>query len=274
VIYKLDFSESDTIEVDTTTAGLLSTVVPIMFRRNRFDLTLEGTAFCVGTLTNGEAIFVTARHVVAKLAETETIQSAYIMLPRSGQPWSALNVHAVPFRVLSTADTHSDVAAFVVDVNGDPQTQGLEIKTLPVNVSRPVVGSKFVGFGYPQKTGTLSFTMLAGQGNIEEVHPRMRDISFVTWPSFRMDADFDFGTSGGPVLDEDGNVIGVVSTSSHGFGYAALIAGAMELKLDLRGVGGQLGELSIKDLMTMDVIAATGRATLDRTADGVAIEWP
>ena len=272
-MYRLDFSESNTIEVDVTEAGLLSTVVPIMFRRNRFDLSLEGTAFCIGTLTNGEAIFVTARHVVAKLADTDTIQAAYIMLPRSGEPWSALNLHAIPFKVLSTADTHNDVAAFVVNVDDDLETNGLEIKTLPVNVSKPVVGAKFVGFGYPQEKGRLSFTMLAGQGNIEEVHPGRRDSSFVTWPSFRMDADFDFGTSGGPVLDEDGRVIGVVSTSSHGFSYAALIGSATELKIDLHGVDGRLGEISVEDLMTMDVIVKTGSMSLRRTTDGVVIEW-
>jgi len=197
MMYRLDFAKSNTIEVDVTEAGLLSTIVPIVLRRKRFDLSLEGTAFCIGTLANGEAIFVTARHVVKKLAETDAIDAAYIMLPRSREPWSALNVHAVPLKVLSTADTHSDVAAFVVNVNDDPQTRGLEIKTLPVAVSEPVVGAELVGFGYPQEKGVLSFTMLAARGTIEEVHPHKRDSSFVTWPSFRMDTDFDFGTSGG-----------------------------------------------------------------------------
>jgi hypothetical protein len=59
----------------------------------------------------------------------------------------------------------------------------------------------------------------------------------------------------GAILDDDGHVIGVVSTSSHGVSYAALIGGLMELKVDPHGVDGQLGELSIKDLMTLDVIA-------------------
>lgn len=271
--YRLDFAASNVIEVDVTAAGLLSTIVPIVFRRRRFDLSLEGTAFCIGTLANGEAIFVTARHVLKELAETDGIDAAYIMLPRSREPWSALNVHAVPLKVLSTADTHSDVAAFVVNVDDDTQTRGLEIKMLPVNVSEPVVGAELVGFGYPQKKGVLSFTMRAARGTIEEVHPRKRDSSFVTWPSFRTDADFDFGTSGGPVLDGDGHAIGIVSTSSHGFSYAALIGGLMELKVDLHGVDGSLGELSIKDLMTMGVIATRGQAVLRRDADGVEIDW-
>lgn len=120
-----------------------------MFRRNRFDLSLEDTAFCIGTFANGEAIFVTARHVVRALADTDTIEAAYIMLPRSGVPWSALNIHAVPLKVLATADTHSDVAVFDVNVNDNPATRGLEIKTFPVAVSEPVVGAELVGFGYP-----------------------------------------------------------------------------------------------------------------------------
>ncbi len=52
------------------------------------------------------------------------------------------------------------------------------------------------------------------------------------------------------------------------------LAGAMELKLDLHGVDGQLGELSIEDLMMMDVIPTPGNASLRRSADGVEIEWP
>jgi hypothetical protein len=47
----------------------------------------------------------------------------------------------------------------------------------------------------------------------------------------------------------------------------------MELKVDLHGVDGRLGELSIKDLMTMDVIATSGQAILRRDADGVQIDW-
>jgi hypothetical protein len=62
-MYRFDFSTSNTTDVDVTKAGLLSTIVPIIFRRKRFDLSLEGTAFCIAALANGEAIFVTAGHV-------------------------------------------------------------------------------------------------------------------------------------------------------------------------------------------------------------------
>jgi hypothetical protein len=195
------------------------------------------------------------------------------MLPRSGTPWSALNVHAVPLKVVSSAHTHSDMAAFMVNVNDDPQTRGLEIKTLPVAISEPAVGAECLGFGYPQQKGVLSFTMIAARGVIEEVHPRMRDSSFVTWPSFRTDASFDFGTSGGPVFDADGNVIGVVSTSFTDFSYAALTGGLMELKVDLHCANEQIRELSIGELMEMDVVATYGQAILRRDSDGVVLQW-
>ena len=52
------------------------------------------------------------------------------------------------------------------------------------------------------------------KGVVREVHPEYRDKGMLSFPCFRTDARFDPGMSGGPIFDETGNVIGVVSASS------------------------------------------------------------
>lgn len=50
-------------------------------------------------------------------------------------------------------------------------------------------------------------------GQVDEVHPVRRDSAFLNWPCARTNARFDGGMSGGPVIDEQGHIFGIVCSS-------------------------------------------------------------
>jgi len=66
----------------------------------------------------------------------------------------------------------------------------------------------------------------ASVGEIFEVNPVRRD-SARPWPTFRVEAEWPGGMSGGPVFNEAGHVVGIVSTGlvGGGVGTATLFAG-------------------------------------------------
>jgi hypothetical protein len=89
----------------------------------------------------------------------------------------------------------------------------------------PKVGENIIGFGYLKMAGALKGTLENGQtplnyrqdtaftrGQIMEVYPQRRD-SLLPFPCFRTNARFDSGMSGGPVMNERGNVCGVICNS-------------------------------------------------------------
>jgi Trypsin-like peptidase domain len=273
--YVLDFSASTTIDVDAAAAGLSSTVVPVFFIDNLLPK-IVGTAFCIATLANGEAIYATAGHVLEELKSSDALRP-FTLLPHVGLPASPLTLRQIPIEQIAYADSSSDVSLFVVNTNRNVYTAGLEIGTLPVAMAEPVEGMECVAAGYPQSTGIINFQLVASLGNVEEIHPRRRDSSFVTFPSFRTTANYEHGMSGGPVWDTNGHVVGVVSTGYDvpgGFiGYAAFLAAIMELKVDLHHAGGQVNEWTIKDLIETGVITTHGKATFERSADGVTLKW-
>lgn len=51
-------------------------------------------------------------------------------------------------------------------------------------------------------------------GKVTEVHATRRDSGLLRFPCFRVDAEFDHGMSGGPIMDASGRVCGVVCSGT------------------------------------------------------------
>ena len=135
-----------------------------------------------------------------------------------------------------------DVAGFQAAIPAAAYADGKEPpKTLPVQLDgwMPVVGESVLAFGYPElkPSAPVSDTTLqtliedglfAAYGKITSVFPQGRD-SMNRTPVFEVAADWPSGMSGGPVVNEAGKVVGLVSRSLapdgefDGVGYAACL---------------------------------------------------
>lgn len=100
-----------------------------------------------------------------------------------------------------------------------PKPEGVEFLHVDISTWRPTIGEVVLGMGYPNldkdEGGSddrpVSQYMYGAYGRITDIEPldfnRGRP-----WPMVRVEADWDGGMSGGPVVNAAGNVIGVIST--------------------------------------------------------------
>jgi S1-C subfamily serine protease len=84
----------------------------------------------------------------------------------------------------------------------------------------PKVGSRIAAFGYPRSSVTMKepshfvaqTDARTASGTVTKVHEQYRDKSMLKFPCFETNARFDPGMSGGPVLNEQGHVCGIIGT--------------------------------------------------------------
>lgn len=276
------FDGVNTITVDVLAAGIGATVVPVVYRRNRAEVSIEGTAFCIGASPDStESLYVTARHVVACLDPVDAaIEPRVVLHGNEMQPdgISPRHLHAVPITRVVLADNFSDVALVVVDRRGTAVDQKVP-KPLQISCVEPIVGDNCMALGYPQQVGELRYKLLGCRGPIEEVHADKRDSSFITYPSFRVASEYQPSMSGGPIVTDDGSVIGVVSTGLETgddppIGYGACIASILELRVSLLDGDKVRREFSVPDLMNDGYIPrTTANAEMTRSELGVKLRW-
>lgn len=280
VRYEFSFERAESIDVDIDASGLAITVVPVAFS-HRGSFSMQGTAFCVAGFISGDVIFATAKHVVSELAETRETD-AFILLPRGlDTKEDRRSLIGVRIHQVALAESYSDVAFVVANPKNSELSVVTTLKCLPVTFGPPEVGQHCMALGYPQEPGANSYEMRASRGTIEEVHPRRRDNVMSTFPSFRTNALYKPGMSGGPIIDTSGRVIGIVShgTEAHKLenvtGYGASIGAIVEMKLDLVNNAGEIEEFAISQLADMGFLGnrRDPAVTLSRNDDGVTLTW-
>jgi len=167
------------------------------------------------------------REFFAPIREALTVRSAN---PES----SPLIGYQEPRRIVA------DVMRFNVDASNVPGPRN--VAPLPIRLSgrRPQVGDQVMAIGYPELTclrraseqTAMLFTerMYGAVGTITSLLPQGRGTSY-PWPLIEVQAHWRSGMSGGPVFNESGEIIGLVSFSLEpdgelpGVGYATDLAG-------------------------------------------------
>lgn len=98
-------------------------------------------------------------------------------------------------------------------------------KQLAMDMLPPPRGSRIVGFGFHSSTSRLSENPDGTQhvdlddrptatvGEVREIHREKRDSVKLNFPCYRVNARFDGGMSGGPVLNDSGQLCGVICDS-------------------------------------------------------------
>lgn len=163
-----------------------------------------------------------------------------------------------------TFEVAQDIAGLQVLLHRDAFHEGDRPHTLPIQVSgwTPTVGERVLALGFPQlrpsevMEGSLLRPIIedglhGSYGTITGLFPQGRDRLNPT-PVFEVEADWPSGMSGGPVFNNAGNVVGIVSRSlapdgdSRGVGYATCLKWVRDLarlapSVDIENPGYRLG---------------------------------
>ena len=190
----------------------IEAIVKVNDRRKR----VEGSGFIVDA--NGS--IVTNHHVVDKAQKVE------VTVPGRS--------HKYPATVVGT-DKQTDVALLKIEPSGDP---------LPVasfgSVDELRVGQWVLAIGNPYGLdGTVSFGIVSAKGRNLEVDKILNDF-------IQTDAMIDRGSSGGPLVDLDGHVVGINSRGQgRGIGFTIPIDTALDVLAQLRKGGVERGWIGV-----------------------------
>jgi hypothetical protein len=210
------------------------TVMPVLTIANE-NLVAVGTCFAV----TSDGLVMTAAHVIHEAVKRGTKVEG----PNGGFDYE-LELYAVYVTDHQHPDNRIQYVGGVLPIRkvwhskeldlcfcrlGSPYGDGGWMPKLPIfrlSPGLPKVGGTILGIGYYDMKGNVGQKNADGhievvysqssaytQGRIAEIHPIQRDSGMLTFPCFRTDARFDPGMSGGPIIDERGNVCGVICSS-------------------------------------------------------------
>jgi S1-C subfamily serine protease len=209
----------------------------------------------------------------------------YILFPNANSIGVQMtDVVPVKIRSITPVRPNSDVALFAIDTN--PTIDEMLGPPIPfaIETGKPVIGSRAsaVGFERQEVVNIRHFVQLlrVSVGPIEDLHVQARDSVTVNFPCFQVGAVFEGGMSGGPVCDQEGNVIGIVSvgldtSDASPYGYAASIVCLAELSIDLPNPDGTFSNFSFKQLSQLALIMHSKDFSINyrRTSEGLRILW-
>ncbi|MGX9117885.1 S1 family peptidase [Mesorhizobium sp. BHbsci] len=249
-------------------------VVPLF--RGLKDGSLKGLGTAFGISTDG--ILLTADHVISDFRERSRVIDHDVLNPKfeylDNECLVAFLSPGLIFGTIGIGPAHLPiiVAAHTPIKPGDDPLRALrgelhfssadvsvlrtqplsaELHTLSLQLSQdhPKIGDQVVAIGYPQIDTVKEHLpqivtrveegMFASYGQVIAVHLNGRDRANGT-PVFEVDAHWPSGMSGGPVLNADGQVVGIVSRSieaSHehpGVGWATWLGRLPEVGQAMR----------------------------------------
>jgi S1-C subfamily serine protease len=205
-------------------------------------MTARGTSFPLG-----HGLWLTARHVVAT-------DCAQIVLIIDGN-----NV----FAKINYLDPNADLAVL--------QTAAVGAPPLPIEPADPAPDESAYAFGFPK--GMLGGTedQLMGRARMRLGGRLMGEAPVLTWTELQRypdDLPSLSGISGGPMLDENGNVIGIIVAASvrrgRNYTVAPEILHAIQHELGL--VGPQPDQTPARDVVTQPVSLDNSATAMSKNA--------
>jgi S1-C subfamily serine protease len=256
-------------------------VSPVMQRKWRQLPKCVGSSFYIGSFGKS-ALFVTARHVLKDIEGKPA--EAFVLLPTypveaTGQPngLTSLNVTKI-----CGSEPLSDAAILVAEIPSALPPQPF------IDTDCPKAGDRCAALGYSEMITTingdlgwadtkpkLEFNFRLCRGVVEQAFPRRRDISLIKFPCFQFDTIDRPGMSGGPVVNNEGSIIGIVSSGyDTGPSYAVLIAMIAELKVEVLGDNGA-EEVSVAELIGQREIfnKASMNFTIKGQDESTVVTW-
>ena len=173
-----------------------------------------------GVLASKDGQILTNHHVV------ERAEKVSVSIPGQRRKFQA--------RVVGT-DRQTDIAVLRID------PAGIELRVADFGTSREVlVGQWVLAVGNPYGLeGTVSLGIVSAMGRDLELPDTLNEF-------IQTDAMIDRGSSGGPLVDLDGRVVGINSRGQgRGIGFTIPIDTALEVARELEAGGVERGDLGI-----------------------------
>ena len=194
----------------------LATVFPAIYADPTITRDFAGSAFLLFDLVCGQMVFATAKHILEPLYEKRATE-AFVLVPHldNDKP-SRTHVAALRINGVSVAKHHSDVALIRCDKRTLQEGEQLAYSTTTIKVAPAVIDEVTLGLGFARHLVTEDFNFTrdfrASHGVVTELFDAGRGTNeLVNFPSFRTSAFYDSGMSGGPVIDQTGKCIGIIS---------------------------------------------------------------
>jgi len=212
----------------------LQKVVMPLFAVDGENIVSIGTGFVIG----GNQLMMTAAHVVkealamgrrvlgqdGKWIDANGLYALYVSSERHGPELEHHLGGLLPIDHV-WINSRMDIGLGWLRI---PIINGKPIRLLRMRISPglPKLGDPITAFGYhslsePLRVDDKGNRVLPydikgsfSRGEILDIHETKRDSAFLTFPCFRTSARFDAGMSGGPVLNAEGSVCGIVSAGS------------------------------------------------------------
>jgi len=148
-------------------------------------------------------------------------------------------------------DIALNIAALRVDISG-LKKKPLR-SPLPLSKTSVAIGDEVLAIGYPilglkfkdNPRGIFTERMYGAKGIVKQIEPN----GFTTskpWPSFQIEGNWRAGMSGGPVINKDGQVVGIVSSSFEATITEKGVGFAVDLPPTLEFLANMTSELDIK----------------------------
>src|ERR1700712_144405 len=203
---------------DPIVARARASVLKIRGRAASCSRALEGTGFVIG-----DERVMTNAHVVAGTSEVS------VEVPKAGGGSQTEAARVVYY------DEQVDVAVLAVP--------GLAARTLPFNFSGASTGDNAVALGYPLD-GPFSSSPAKVRQRIQLRGPDIYESSTVTRDVYTIRGTVRSGNSGGPLVNPQGQVIGVVFGAAVDQGDTGFVLTADQVRAALDAAGGATSRVS------------------------------
>lgn len=197
----------------------------------------EGLIILGSGVMIGPGLLLTATHVLEEISQHKKTPIFFTFLPKTSRIWLPFDTSTVsgPSDFGEDRRKISDLSLVSCTLNSRAHSE-LPLMLTPLQVALPLVGERLWAFGYRHQLiidGAASITPFVSSGLVTEAFPHGRGERMPS-PCLEVQMDTLGGMSGGPVVNSDGKLVGIVSSSIDGGpSFITLIWDA--LRFDIKG---------------------------------------
>lgn len=195
----------------------------------------EGFTIIGSGVMVGPGLLLTASHVLDEFPSDGGGPVFLTFLPHAARAWLPHDLMTVSGKsdVDESRRKVSDVSLVSCTLNSS-EHQDFSLMLAPMQVALPLIGERLWAFGYRHQLfdgGAASLSPIVSSGLVTAAFPHGRGERLPS-PCVEVDMDTLGGMSGGPVVNSDGFLVGIVSSSFEGgHSYITLIWDALRFSV-------------------------------------------